>query len=84
MMNLLRRLAEEAQEYAAPEGRRQSESVVSQSFRQQTPQLNSMSTSIPESSVSSNISSSDDGVECSSPNLTHGQTTNIQEEEIST
>ncbi|KAF3450156.1 hypothetical protein FNV43_RR06236 [Rhamnella rubrinervis] len=84
VMNLLRRLAEEAQGYAVPKAPTQSESVVSQSFRQQTPQANALSSSIPESSVSSNISSSDDGVEYSSPNVTHRRTTNIQEEEIST
>lgn len=83
MMNILRRLAEEAGGPPAPQAPRQSQSVVSQNFRHQTHQLNSMSHSVPESSVSSNISSIDDGVEYSSPSSIHRRTTNIREAENS-
>lgn len=79
-MNLLRRLAEEAQGNPTPEAPRPS---YFQNFRNQTPQPNPISSQIPESSVSSNISPSDSGVEYSSPNLMHRRTTNIQEAELS-
>lgn len=82
-MNLLRRLAEEAQGNPTPQPSRQSGSVLSQGFRNQTHPSNPLSTSIPESSVSSNISSTDSSVEYSSPNLTHRRATNIQEPELS-
>ncbi|KAM3748873.1 hypothetical protein ACB098_05G140500 [Castanea mollissima] len=80
VMNLLRRLAEEAQGHPAPEAPRPPYSLASQSFRNQTPQPNPVSNSIPESSVSSNISFSDSGVDYASPNLIHRHTTDIQEE----
>lgn len=75
VMNLLRRLAEEAQGHPAPEALR-TESLASHSFRSQT-QPNPMSATIPQSSVSSNISSSHDGVEYTSPNLTHRQSAKV-------
>ncbi|XVF87054.1 hypothetical protein PTKIN_Ptkin18bG0089700 [Pterospermum kingtungense] len=77
IMNLLRRLSEEAQGHQTP----QQSSIRFQSFRNQSP-LNPTS-SIPESSVSSNISASDDGIEYTSPNLTHRTSTTIQEAELS-
>ncbi|PON62048.1 RHD3/Sey [Trema orientale] len=83
VMNLLRRLAEEAQGHPTPQASRQSGSLMPQGFRHQTHPSNPTSNSIPESSVSSNISPSDSGVEYSSPNLTHRRVTNIQEAELS-
>ncbi|KAK7850241.1 protein root hair defective 3 like protein 2 [Quercus suber] len=80
VMNLLRRLAEEAQGHPTPEAPRPPYSSASQCFRNQTPQPNPVSNLIPESSVSSDISFSDSGVDYSSPNLIHRRTTNIQEE----
>jgi hypothetical protein len=83
-MNLIRRLAEEAQGRPTPEAPRPSNSATSQIYRNQIPEPNPTSSQIPESSVSSNMSSDDDiGVECSSPNLMHTRTTNIQETELS-
>lgn len=84
-MNLIRRLAEEAQGRPTPEAPRPSYSVASQIYRNQIPKPNPISSQIPESSVSSNMSSDDDdiGVECSSPNLMHRRTTNIQKAELS-
>ncbi|GLT59121.1 hypothetical protein SLA2020_319580 [Shorea laevis] len=63
VMNLLKRLAEEAQGQATPEAPRPSPSVP-----------------IPESSVSSNISSLDDDQEYSSPNLTQRRSKKIESE----
>ncbi|XP_059445431.1 protein ROOT HAIR DEFECTIVE 3 homolog 2 isoform X2 [Corylus avellana] len=84
LMNLLRRLAEEAQGHPTPEAPRPSYSAASQIYRNQIPEPNPTSSQIPKSSVSSNISSDDDnGVEYSSPNLMHRRTTNIQEAERS-
>ncbi|XVF27210.1 hypothetical protein REPUB_Repub14bG0087500 [Reevesia pubescens] len=80
VMNLLRRLAEEAQGHQTPERPRQQSSLSFQSFRNQS-QLNPTS-SIPESSVSSNVSASDGGIEYSSPNLRQ-RSTKIQEAELS-
>lgn len=82
VMNLLRRLAEEAQGNPTPEpsGPPQHPSIVSQSFKSQTHQQSSVSSSVPESSVSSNISSSDDVIEYSSPNLTYRRATTVEEE----
>ncbi|KAM5587220.1 protein ROOT HAIR DEFECTIVE 3 [Rosa sericea] len=81
VMDILRRLAEEAQGRPTPEAPRQPVSLASQSYRSETPQPNPVTSSVPDSSVSSNISSSDSGTEYSSPNLTHRRTTNIQEME---
>ncbi|XWS18727.1 hypothetical protein CRYUN_Cryun32bG0069400 [Craigia yunnanensis] len=79
VMNLLRRLAEEAQGYQTPEPPRQQSSLAFQSVRNQS----HPTSSIPESSVSSNISVSDDGIEYSSPNLSQRRSSKIQEAELS-
>lgn len=76
VLNLLRRLAEAAQGHPTPEAPRPAYSQPAQIFRNQTPQPNTVSSSIPESSVSS----SDGGVEYSSPNLTQRRNINIQEQ----
>ncbi|KAF4362476.1 hypothetical protein CsatB_001403 [Cannabis sativa] len=83
IMNLLRRLAEEAQGGPTPQASGQSGPIISQGFRQQTHGSNPLSSSIPESSISSNISSSDSSVEYSSPNLSHRRPTKIEEPELS-
>ncbi|KAF5472111.1 hypothetical protein F2P56_008851 [Juglans regia] len=84
MMNLLRRVAEEAQGRSTPERERPgpSYSHTSQGFRVQTPWPKPNSCTA-ESSVSSNISSPESGVEYSSTGLMHRRTTNIQEAEFS-
>lgn len=82
IMNLIRRLAEEAQGQQPPEASRSQQSLASQSFRYQTPPP-AGSSSIPESSVSSNISSSESEFESSGPNLIHRRSTNIPEAESS-
>ncbi|CAL9016167.1 unnamed protein product [Prunus brigantina] len=81
VMDLLRKLAEEAQGNPAPEAPRRPVSVASQSHRNETPPPNTISSSIPESSVSSNISSLDGDVEYSSPPLRQRRPTNVQEVE---
>ncbi|CAL2252658.1 unnamed protein product [Prunus armeniaca] len=81
VMDLLRKLAEEAQGNPAPEAPRRPVSVASQSHRNETPPPNTISSSIPESSVSSNFSSLDGDVEYSSPPLRQRRPTNIQEVE---
>ncbi|OMO70466.1 Root hair defective 3 GTP-binding protein, partial [Corchorus capsularis] len=80
VMNLLKRLAEEAQGHQTPEAPRQQTSVAFQGFRNQTP---NPTNSIPESSVASNITSSDEGIEYSSPNLTQRKSAKSQEAEVS-
>ncbi|XP_041028943.1 protein ROOT HAIR DEFECTIVE 3 homolog 2-like isoform X2 [Juglans microcarpa x Juglans regia] len=84
MMNLLRRVAEGAQGRPMPERERPgpSYSLTSQGFRVQTPWPKPDSCTA-ESSVSSNISSPESGVEYSSTGLMHRRTTNIQEAEFS-
>lgn len=82
IMNLIRRLAEEAQGQQPPEASRPQQSLASQSFRYQTPPP-AGSSSIPESSVSSNISSSESEFESSGPNLIRRRSTNIPEAESS-
>ncbi|KAF7842495.1 protein ROOT HAIR DEFECTIVE 3-like protein 2-like isoform X1 [Senna tora] len=82
IMNLLRRLAEEAQGHTAASGGTESQhrTDTSQAFRSQVPKPNLVtSSSIPSSSVSS-VASSDGDSEYSSTNLTHRRRTNIQEE----
>ncbi|KAI9197925.1 hypothetical protein LWI28_006806 [Acer negundo] len=64
VMNLLKRLAEEAQGHPTPEAPRPQQSLA-------------------ESSVSSNISSSDSGLEYSSPNMTHRRSMKSEEAEVS-
>lgn len=80
VMNLLRRLAEEAQGRPTPEAPMQ-QSFSFQNTRNQT-QLNTTSSTIPESSVSSSCVSSTDS-EYTSPNLMHRRSTKISEEEFS-
>ncbi|KAJ4846197.1 hypothetical protein Tsubulata_030589 [Turnera subulata] len=80
IMNLLRRLAEEAQGRPTPEASRPQPPTF-QTFRNQT-QPNPLSSSVAESSVSSNITSSEDGVEYSSPSLTQRRSTKIVEGEF--
>lgn len=86
-MNLLKRLAEEAQGHAAGTsgGTEPSHnpSSTTQAFRNQVPKPNLVtSSSIPSSSVSS-VGSSDADSEYSSANLTQRRRTNIQEAEFS-
>lgn len=82
IMNLIRRLAEEAQGHRPPEASRPQQSLASQSFRyEKLPPAGS--SSIPESSVSSNISSSESEFEYSSPNLIRRRSTNILDAESS-
>ncbi|KAM2607051.1 hypothetical protein TB2_035660 [Malus domestica] len=83
VMNLLRKLAEEAQGNQTPEAQRRPVSLSSQSYRNETPQPNPVTSSFPESSVSSNISSSDTGMEYSSPPLRPRRTANVEEVESS-
>ncbi|GLT59945.1 hypothetical protein SLA2020_327380 [Shorea laevis] len=82
VMNLLKRLVEEAQGHTTPEAPRPSPSLSAHSLRNQG-QPNPMSASVPESSVSSNISSSDGDTEYSSPNITHRRSVRNQEAELS-
>ncbi|CAH8278258.1 unnamed protein product [Arabidopsis lyrata] len=80
VMNLLRKLAEEAQGKTTQEG----EYSASQSYRQQSPS-HSISSTISES-VASNISSAGDDAEYSSPSpdlVRRRNTNNVQESEIS-
>ncbi|KAL5577679.1 hypothetical protein UlMin_019378 [Ulmus minor] len=83
VMNLIQRLAQEAQGNPTPQPQRQTGSIVTQGYRNQTHPSNPISSSIPESSISSSISSTDDGVEYSSPNITHRRVSNVQEAEVS-
>ncbi|XP_004293731.1 PREDICTED: protein ROOT HAIR DEFECTIVE 3 homolog 2 [Fragaria vesca subsp. vesca] len=81
VMDILRRLAEEAQGRPTPEAPRQPVSLASQSYGSETPQPNLYTSSVPESSVSSSVSYSDSGMEYSSPNLARRRATNNQEME---
>ncbi|TQE03462.1 hypothetical protein C1H46_010942 [Malus baccata] len=83
VMNVRRKLAEEAQGNQTPEAQRRPVSLASQSCRNETPQPNPVKSSFPESSVSSNISSSDTGMEYSSPPLRQRRTANVEEVESS-
>ena len=79
VMNLLRRLAEEAQGHQAPEAPMQ-QSFSLQNSRNQT-QPNPISSTLPDSSVSSScISSTDNEAEYSSPNSTHRRSTKTSQE----
>ena len=84
VMNLLRRLAEEAQGRTTPQEQRPTQQpplVHHQSVRNQTQQPNTGSNSIPVSSVSSNISSTEsvnDYTEYSSPQPIRTRVTNIE------
>ncbi|WMV14229.1 hypothetical protein MTR67_007614 [Solanum verrucosum] len=79
VMDLLRRLAAEAQGNPAPETSRTSQHVASQSFRSQVSSPNPVSSSVPSSSVSSNISTENDS-EYTSPQLTHRRVTQVEQE----
>ncbi|KAI8524674.1 hypothetical protein RHMOL_Rhmol13G0166300 [Rhododendron molle] len=84
VMNLLRQLAEEAQGHPAPETPSPPHSLASHSLRTQTYQPNlSVSSSVPDSSVSTHISSTEGGVEYSSPHLTHRRGVNVEQAEFS-
>ncbi|XP_065854509.1 protein ROOT HAIR DEFECTIVE 3 homolog 2 [Euphorbia lathyris] len=77
VMNILKRLAEEAQGRQTP-GAPMGQSVSSQGY------MNPSQNTIPESSVSSNISSSNEGVvEYSSPNMTHRRSAKVHDGELS-
>ncbi|PNY00852.1 hypothetical protein L195_g024139 [Trifolium pratense] len=79
-MNLLKRLAEEAQGNPAPERTEQHHS--DQTFRNQTQKPDSVSSSISNSGLSS-VGSSDGDSEYSTTNLSQRQRTNIPEAEFS-
>lgn len=81
-MNLLRRLAAEAQGHHAHEPASRTQTLAAQSFRSQTKIPASVSSSTLDSSVSSNVSS-ESGSEYSSPQLTHRRVTNAEYEEFS-
>ncbi|KAJ4980824.1 hypothetical protein NE237_031661 [Protea cynaroides] len=81
VMNLVRKLAEEAQGHPNPEPPRPAPSLATQSFRNQTQRMNSIADSVPDSSVSSNVTSTESSVEYSSPSLTHRRSTNTEEPE---
>ncbi|KAJ8758683.1 hypothetical protein K2173_000404 [Erythroxylum novogranatense] len=83
VMNLIRKLAEEAQGHSTSEATTtRTELLNSQSFRNQS-KPNPTTSTIPESSVSSNISSADSDVEYTSPNLAHRRSTKNTEVELS-
>ncbi|CAN1810161.1 Protein ROOT HAIR DEFECTIVE 3 homolog 2 [Linum perenne] len=71
VMNLLKRLAEEAQGQAP----RPPQQVDSHSFKHEASSSTPVSTVIPDSSASSNVSYSDSGMEYSSPNTTYRRST---------
>ena len=86
VMNLLKRLAEEAQGYSTSEATQpqSSTTTVSQTFRNEVQKPNAGSSSIPRSSVSSVRSSSGDNEnEHSTTNLTHRRSTNVPQAEFS-
>ncbi|KAJ7969261.1 Protein ROOT HAIR DEFECTIVE 3-like [Quillaja saponaria] len=82
VMDLLRRLADAAQGHSTYESPQTQHLTGSQTFRNQVPQPNLVSSSIPRSSVSSNLSSSDSGSEYSSTDLKQRRSTIIQEAEF--
>lgn len=69
-MNLLKRLAEEAQGRPTPGSQRPPQPLSYQSFRNERQQAKSVPSSAADSSVSSNVSSVESGNEYSSPQLT--------------
>ncbi|XP_042945155.1 protein ROOT HAIR DEFECTIVE 3 homolog 2-like isoform X2 [Carya illinoinensis] len=85
MMNLLRRVAEQAQGRPTPERERPrpSYSLTSQGFRFYAPWPKPVSCTAESSESSNNISSTESGVEYSSTGLMHRRTTNTQEAEFS-
>ncbi|KAI7999231.1 hypothetical protein LOK49_LG09G02598 [Camellia lanceoleosa] len=82
VMNLLRKLAEEAQGIR-PEAPRPPQPLGSHNFKSQTQQPNAVSSSVPVSSASSNISSIESGDEYSSPQPTHRRVSNVEQAESS-
>ncbi|XP_043702768.1 protein ROOT HAIR DEFECTIVE 3 homolog 2-like [Telopea speciosissima] len=80
MMNLMRKLAEEAQGGPTPEPPRSAPSVTDHSFQNQTQRTNSVTDSVPDSSESSNVVTTESSVGYSSP-LTHRRSTNTEEPE---
>ncbi|XP_043690062.1 protein ROOT HAIR DEFECTIVE 3 homolog 2-like [Telopea speciosissima] len=80
MMNLIRKLAEEAQGRPTPEPPRPDPSLAAQSYRNQE-RTSSVTDSVPNSSVSSNFTSTESSVEYSSPSMTHRRSTNTEEPE---
>lgn len=81
-MDLLRRLAAEAPGNPASGTSRTSQHVASQSFRSQVDSPNPVSSSVPSSSVSSNISTENDS-EYTSPQLAHRRVTKVEQEQSS-
>ncbi|MCD7468471.1 hypothetical protein HAX54_006686 [Datura stramonium] len=79
VMDLLRRLAAEAQGNPAPGTSRTSQHVASQSSRSQVNSPDPISSSVPSSSVSSNISTEND-FEYTSSQLTHRRVTQVEQE----
>lgn len=82
VMDLLRRLAAEAPGNPASGTSRTSQHVASQSFRSQVDSPNPVSSSVPSSSVSSNISTENDS-EYTSPQLAHRRVTKVEQEQSS-
>lgn len=82
VMNLLKRLAEEAQGGASGGTEAQNPSATSQAFRNQTPRPEASSISHQSSTVSS-VGCSDGDSEYSTTNLTHRHRTVTQETELS-
>ncbi|XP_010272279.1 PREDICTED: protein ROOT HAIR DEFECTIVE 3 homolog 2 [Nelumbo nucifera] len=79
VMNLLRALAEAGQGGPTPEPPRQYPAPVSQSFRNQTQTQTLLTETVPDSSVSSNVSSTESGFEYSSSQVTHRRVGNTEE-----
>ncbi|XP_060175649.1 protein ROOT HAIR DEFECTIVE 3 homolog 2-like isoform X1 [Lycium barbarum] len=79
VMDLLRRLAAEARGNPAPGTSRTTQHVASQSFRSQVSSPNPVLSSVPSSSVSSNIST-ENAPEYTSPQLTHRRVTQVEQE----
>ncbi|CAN1221474.1 Protein ROOT HAIR DEFECTIVE 3 homolog 2 [Linum grandiflorum] len=77
IMNLLKRLAEEAQGQGQQQAARPPQEVDSRSFKHEASSSTPVSTVIPDSSssVSSSVSYSESGNEYSSPNLTYRRST---------
>ncbi|XP_042477269.1 protein ROOT HAIR DEFECTIVE 3 homolog 2-like isoform X2 [Macadamia integrifolia] len=77
MMNLIRKLAEEAQGRPTPEPPRPAPLLAAHGFQNQTQRMNSVTEAVPDSSVSSNVTATENSVEYSSP-LTHRRSTNTE------
>ncbi|XAR56145.1 hypothetical protein NMG60_11036501 [Bertholletia excelsa] len=83
--NLLKHLAEEAQGHQSPAAPRPPHHLDSHSFRSQKheDEAESALSSAPDTSISSNISSTESGVEHGGPQLTHRRVLNIEQAELS-